>query len=482
LSVTITRRQQGHLDEFPFCAESFASGVPVRESIFLLGGDVKDLKYRTSKQMEPQTLPEGLCWRWSDPIIAREEPLQQPAADFLPMLWISDASAKWPNLASNYLASISDRLQEDPDVKNLAQQLTANLTNVNEKIAMLTSYVQTNLTYKAIEFGRRARIPNKPADIMHNHYGDCKDHSLLLQQMLTAAGVPSQLALVNHLGPIQKDLPSLDQFDHMIVYVPGAGGGRFLDCTSKGADMAGAVPVGLAGQEALVLDPVDPRFVIIPHYPTNASRISVEQNFHLVDQTDITVEESLNLEGVHAAYMRGYLLQVPEADRRTMLQNAMGMGDADLTDFKIESLNNTGKPLLLRFSYSLKHQFHRSDNQLRGILRAGFARSYLTASPVDDRLTPFEITVPLSIKFREIINVPAGFDAMPPDSLDLQLDPRFATGQGSGRAEGGQLILDLKCKLLPGKFDATDYAAYRLTMSQALAFIEREVVLKGQGH
>ena len=34
LSVRITRRQQGHLDEFPFCAQSFASTFPVRETIF----------------------------------------------------------------------------------------------------------------------------------------------------------------------------------------------------------------------------------------------------------------------------------------------------------------------------------------------------------------------------------------------------------------------------------------------------------------
>ena len=415
-------------------------------------------------------------------MVVRSEPLQPPAAEFLPMLWISDASAKWPAIVSNYLAVISDRLILDPAMRSQAQQLVANLDNADAKIALLANYVQTNLTYKAIEFGRRARIPNKPADIFRNKYGDCKDHAVLLQQMLAAAGVPAQLALVSHRGPIQKAQPSLDQFDHMIVYVPGARGGCFLDCTSKGADVANAIPAGLAGQEALILDARDPGFVTIPQYPENASSVSVEQHLRLHDQTDLTVEEALTLAGVPAAYLRDYLLQIPESSRRTMLQNLTVMGDADLTDLKIDSLSIPGEPLRLHFTYSLKKQFRRSDNQIRGVLRAGFARAYLMASPVDTRLTPFQITIPLSIDFSEFIDVPAGFEAVQPESLDLKLDPRFAAGRGSARLEGNELNLNFKCRLMTGKFDASDYAAYRQTMSQALSAVEREVVFKTNGH
>jgi tetratricopeptide (TPR) repeat protein len=482
LVVTITRKQQGHLDEFPFCAHLFACAVPVKESVFFLGCDAKHLKYHTSPAIEPQKLPEGLCWRVFSPMLARVEPLQPPAMDFLPMLWISDASAQWPVIVSNYLASISDRLESDPALQSRSQGLVAKLDNAETKTALLANYVQTNLTYKAIEFGRRARIPNKPADIIQNKYGDCKDHAVLLQQMLVAVGVPAQLALVSHRGSIQKDQPSLDQFDHMIVYVPAAGGGHFLDCTSKGADVANTIPVGLDGQAALILDSHDPRFVTIPKYPENASSISVEQHLHLVGQTDLAVEESLTIAGVYSTYMRDYLLQIPEASHRTMLQNQMGMGDADLTDLKIDSLSNPGEPLHLLFSYSLKKQFRLSDNQIRGVLRAGFARSYLMASPADSRLTPFVIHVPFSIDFSEFVDVPAGFKAVQPEHLDLKLDPRFATGQGSALVKSNTLNLNFKCRLMTGKFEASDYSAYRQTMSQALSFIEREVVFKADVH
>jgi tetratricopeptide (TPR) repeat protein len=482
LSVTVTHRQQGRMDEFPFVAHTFSSTVPVRESLYFLAGDGHDLSCRTSPPMEPQKLPEGLCWRVADPVVARWEPLQPPVANFLPMLWISGASGQWSQAASNYLASISDRLEPDAALQSQSQKLTEKLGNPDAKIALLASYVQTNLTYKAIEFGRRARIPNKPADILRNKYGDCKDHAVLLQQMLAAAGVPAQLALVSHNGPIQKDLPSLDQFDHMIVYVPGSGSGRFLDCTSKGADVAQAIPEGLSGQDALVLDARNPRFVSIPQYPANASTISVEQHLHLVDQADLAVEESLTVTGAHAAMLRDYLLEVPESSRRTMLQNWMGMNDADLTAAQIDSLTTLGEPLHLRFTYALKKQFRRSDDQLRGVLRGGFSRSYLTVSPVEQRRLPFEITIPFSLETKVFIDVPAGFHPQRPENVDLVLDPRFATGQGAARIDGQRLNLDFKCRLLAGKFKPADYAAYRQTMAQALSFLEREVVFKRDGH
>ncbi len=478
LVAVITRRQSGRFEEFPFLAHSFSVSAPVRESVFFLSGETRGLNYLTSPAVEPVKLPEGLCWRVADPMVARWEPLQPPAANFLPVLWISDASTRWNTVASNYLAFIAERLEPDPELRNQSQKLVAKLDNDDAKIAVLASYVQTNLTYKAIEFGRRARMPNKPADVARNKYGDCKDHSVLLQQMLSAAGISAQLALVHHSSPIQKNLPSLDQFDHMIVYVCAGETGRFVDCTSKGADVAHTIPVGLAGQEALILDARNPRFVTIPDYPADASTVSVEQRIHLTNQNDIVVQETLTLTGVHAVFLREYLLRVPESSRRALLQNQMGMEAAVLTGVRIDSLTAPDKPLRLEFTYSLSKQFRSSNGQLRGVLRAGFARTYLVASPADNRLTPFEITVPMSFESRIYVDAPAGFQAEPLEAMKPGLDPRFAIGEEQVQPQNNGLYLDFKLRQKTGRFKAPDYAAYRDTLAQALSLLEREVVFK----
>ena len=478
LAITTTRRQSGMIDEFSFCTHIFSAAFPVRESIFFLAGDGQGLKYRSSPVMEPQKLPEGLGWRVSDPIVSLWEPLQPSAVKFLPTLWIWDAAAQWPALVTNYLASINDRLELSSELQNESQKLVAGLDGDDAKIGALASYVQTNLTYKAIEFGRRARIPNRPDLIIKNRYGDCKDHAVLLQQMLGSVGVPARLALVSHRGPIQTDMPSLDQFDHMIVYVPGREGSYFLDCTSKGADVAHAIPDLLAGQQALVLDAANPRFVSMPSYATNASSILDDQRLRIVGSTDLSVGESLTLAGVGASWMRNYLMQIPEASRRTSLQTQMGMTEADLTDLKIEGLNDPGKPLRVTFHYLLKQQFRRSNDELRGSVRAGFSRVYFQAAPVENRLTPFEITLPWFIETKTSIEIPSGFHAERLDSLNPNLDPRFGTGQERAKVEPNLLTLDFKFQERTGNFTAPEYEAYRDTMGQALSSIEREVALK----
>jgi hypothetical protein len=192
----------------------------------------------------------------------------------------------------------------------------------------------------------------------------------------------------------------------------------------------------------------------------------------------MAVEESLIFSGVYAAYLRGYLLQIPEASRRTTLQGELAMTDADLTDVKMEALDNPREPLRLAFTYSIKRQFRRSNGELRGVLHAGYCRNYLQAAPVETRLTPFEITVPYTLESKIAVAIPAGYQAVRPDNLNPVFDARFATCEGRARIDGNQLLVDFKYRPTVGKFKAGDYSAYRETMAQAMSLLEREVVFK----
>jgi len=474
LVVTITRRKLGTLAEFPFLAHTFAGHFPARESLLFLQGETGGLKYRTSPPVEPVKLAGGLLWRVTEPLTDRWEPLQPAPATFLPMLWIGDAAAQWPEIASNYLASISDRLQPDPSLRELVDSLVGGATNNAGKLTALSRYVQTNYTYKAIEFGRRSRIPNPPAEIIRNKYGDCKDHAVLLQQMLTAAGVPARLALVNTRDLIQPDLPSLDQFNHMIVQAEG----RFLDCTSKGADVPETIPFGQAGREALILDANSPRLVTLPAYPTNASTIEVQEHLHLVDRTDLAVEETLSLNGVAAAGMREYLQLTPKNTLKTSLQSQFNMTDAVLDDVHVESLDTPSAPLRLTCTYRLKKQFHLLDDRLTGTLRLGFARAYLAPAATDDRRTPFEVQIPGTFHGTVTLDTPEGFQAELPEAAEIKLDSRFGTGRLQTRLQGSGLQLEFEYQKITGRFAAADYAAYQEAMNKALSLLEKAVVFK----
>jgi hypothetical protein len=318
-------------------------------------------------------------------------------------------------------------------------------------------------------------VPNKTSDIVRNKYGDCKDHALLLRQMLEAVGVPARLALVSHRSPVQQDLPSLDQFDHMIVYLP-AGADRFIDCTDKGSDAVRTIPAGLAGREALILDEEKPRFVMIPRYSEVATILEIQRDARLLNDGDLAVEETLKFTGVHAGYLRGFLKAIAPAARGGAFQRQMGLADAELAGLEVDSLEIPGAPLRIRYGYTFKKQFHRTENGLSGVLRAAIERAYLVPDQVENRSTPFELLVPLSVKSRISIKVPEGFTTDRLPNPLLEIEPRFAVGTNRWQLENGALAAQFECRQLSGRFAPGDYVGYRQTTAHLLALLEQEIV------
>src|SRR5262249_33984753 len=141
----------------------------------------------------------------------------------------------WEQLVKAYLLQIADRLAIDATVEELAKKITAEAKSDDERLALLVRYVQDHLTYKEIEFGRRARVPSPPAEVLKTNYGDWKDHSLLLVQLLKAVGIEANMALANLDEPVDAGFPSLEQFNHVIVYLPKTR--QFIDCTDKDDDL-----------------------------------------------------------------------------------------------------------------------------------------------------------------------------------------------------------------------------------------------------
>jgi tetratricopeptide (TPR) repeat protein len=478
IRLVITRAEVGRVEEFPEYRYFFSHQIPAQESSVLICGDTRGLKFGASPGVEERVLPEGRLWTVQDPLVARPEPLQPPASLCFPVLWIADRNATWPSLATNYLASIHDRLERDASTQATGVALVAGLTNEQSRLEAIVRHVQTNYTYKAIEFGRRARIPNTPAEIIHNKYGDCKDHSVLLVQLLEAAGIPARLALAASGGTVQGEFPSLDQFNHMVVYLPGVRGGQFVDCTDKGCDPTRTVPYGLAGSQALVLDGMQSRLVTVPEYSTNGSDLEVTRKITFGSSTDATVEEELKLGGLYASLLRTYLLQISPSSRRTVLERQFAHGGRNSGEFTVAGLETPGADMKISTSYPMPEPFQPENGSFTGAIRTGMERSYLEADPANKRLSPFEIRVPLNFRAVVEIKPPPGFAVEFLPISQPKLDPRFGTYESRSRMENNTLKLEVSGHQQRGTFTAKDYAIYRETMSQALSMLERGILLK----
>lgn len=113
------------------------------------------------------------------------------------------------------MAKVTDAIQL------LANDLTKGLTTDADKVKTLDHWVAKNIRYVAVFLGHGGLIPHPADQVLANRYGDCKDHAILMQSLLTAVGIKSSAALVNlgsayHLSRIGTIAPT----NHVITYVP----------------------------------------------------------------------------------------------------------------------------------------------------------------------------------------------------------------------------------------------------------------------
>jgi len=131
----------------------------------------------------------------------------------------------------DYLRAVDKLLVPDKAVREAARKL-------ERAPSTLARFVQQEVTYKAIEFGRGARIPRAPHEVLRHRYGDCKDHALLLYHLLRNAGTEARLAPGAHRQPGPAGA-SLARPVRPHGRVP-ARDGSFVDATNKSADLSRA--------------------------------------------------------------------------------------------------------------------------------------------------------------------------------------------------------------------------------------------------
>jgi hypothetical protein len=285
--------------------------------------------------------------------------------------------------------------------------------------------------------------------------------------MLASVGVRASLALVSFNAPLRQDLPSLDQFDHMILHLPGQDGGEFVDCTDKMSRPALPVPFGLAGHEALILDEQNPRFVRIRDYPADASLIRSLRTVQVTNQTDALVEEALTLEGIHGAMLREYLRSQPATARRSYIAALLKQSGAEVIGLQIESLEQPQAPLVLKLVYAMRAQFHETGRDLVARPPACFEQTYLATEVIEKRVTPFRIATPLTLQASAIIRAPEGFRTKLAEPLAQTWNDRFVRGQLDVVAEEKGRRLDYKLQEPAGRLAPGDYAAFCATLGRA---------------
>lgn len=155
--------------------------------------------------------------------------------DFAPHLILTTMKS-YHALGSAYYSRAKPAAEPSPEISEFAKKLVDGAPDEREKVKRIFSWVQKNIRYVAIYAGDGGFVPHSAQSVWDNRYGDCKDHTVILESMLRSVGVESTPVLINS-GRSYR-LPKLAipyAFDHVIAYIPSLE--LYLDSTYEFAKM-----------------------------------------------------------------------------------------------------------------------------------------------------------------------------------------------------------------------------------------------------
>lgn len=462
---SVTYRDRSPSREFPFDANFFFTRYGARVTAVCVRGAVDTCASLTRGAVETRDENGFRIWSARDLPALPDDSRMALIERFVPSVYIGPTGTDWKKLGDKYLDEIDTQLKVDPDIESLARDLVADAPDDAAKIRTLFRWIQSEFTYKAIEFGTRARIPHPAGVTCANRYGDCKDLSVLLHSMLRAAGIDSRLCLVNTEDLIIHEIPSLDQFNHMIVYLPAAGGrpASWLDPTDRHHALVTTVSPWLEKQSTLVLGKDSSRFETVPELPfPSPHRMRIDRRLEAGKNSDLLVSETLTMHGYSADGMRSYITSIPAAERLQRLREWISSIDSSLTlnTLEVKNLKDQDSPFVLELT--LTAAAHLDEAGKLKQVPVDFERNYLRPVAQLQRTTPFATSRAWQVESRTTGSIPLPDAAKPgssdhPKWGDWKLE--FAGGKDAwhidyaGRQRRGDLF---DAKDYPGFFDFWD--------------------------
>ena len=295
-------------------------------------------------------------------------------------------------------------------VKEIEARESDTLTRADRAIRL----VQDEYRYLTVNIELGAQAPTPPAIVVRRRYGDGKDLSYLLVQLLKRLGIAARPILINSRlrKSVAAMLPMDGLFDHVVVEYEVQGQTRWVDATMKqqgGGALNRSIPDYGAG---LPVDASATRLVESPHATAQASRYELKETI-LLDTTGAPsfLSAVLHTKGSHAEDLRQQLeksgIEGVAAERlqfcASRFVNAKRVGDLEFRDDRSEN------ELVLAEVFEINGFL--SPVQARGAYRFRLANNLMTKTLLmpekGPRRAPFSLPYPCNIVHTVVVESPA---------------------------------------------------------------------------
>ncbi|MGD2152870.1 MAG: DUF3857 domain-containing transglutaminase family protein [Gemmatimonadales bacterium] len=168
-------------------------------------------------------------------------------------VYVSGA-VEWAEIGRWYADLARDRYQLTPEIETRLSEIVGDAATLRDSIRAAHRWVAQEIRFVSLALGMGGYQPRPPAQVFESRAGDCKDKSTLFISLLRQLGVEAYPVLLNQGAVADSLVPSLSEFDHVIVAVQSDEGRVFTDLTAELLPY-GVVPGHLEGGFALLVHP-----------------------------------------------------------------------------------------------------------------------------------------------------------------------------------------------------------------------------------
>ncbi|MCM8539041.1 MAG: DUF3857 domain-containing protein [Lentisphaeraceae bacterium] len=459
VEYTLTENYFGNYDFFPFKRHWLTMTVPYDLDCVTVTGDIEKISY-VLKNAGPKVIrdQENLIFIQTNKIIYKSEPEAVDAENVYPILYLGNNTENWQKEIKSYQEKIKKKLAPSPELESLVRSITKNAQTVEDKVRLLTYYIQDNITYKAIEFGSRGIIPDLPEKILKQKYGDCKDMSVLLHQMLKTLNIKSTLTFVSTDYKLIKEIADIDQFNHMILYVNDLN--AFIDCTIKYADLLSIGNVYNYDKEVLLIDSNKTSIMKVPYQTSTENTFQVDRVISINPDKSLEVKEKIIVKDYYAFFIRRELKSKDEKEKKDRLQRFVNSWP-DIRNFKgtFKDLDDKQKELTLEFTYTVDNAIKTLNDEITVNLVSPWLIYYFTVQESTERYSPFNIYYNVKLDSKTTLKLNKN-SSLTFNRVKYQFDKIFAKGEVSAVEENNTLQIEVKAHLKKGTFEAGKYSDY----------------------
>ncbi len=236
--------------------------------------------------------------------------------------WAWGTEPSWQGVGRWYRELLAGLPPDDGEVGRLAAELADDDEPPRQRLEALLAHLRRKVRYVAVEIGIGGYRPSPAAEVLERKWGDCKDKSQLLVELLARSGIEARPALVLSAADrrIDPEFPTPAQFNHVIVAVPEdaveigdgdpvAGGYLFLDPTQTHGGSRWLHPA-VQDQDALVVTGDGGELVHTPLVPQHERKV-LAVDLEVLPSGDASGRAGLLLEGSLATGFIDQMVNAP---------------------------------------------------------------------------------------------------------------------------------------------------------------------------